>query len=153
MTLFYAAFVKRKMGRSSILCVTLIASFCSHGSLFQTPHLLGIPEPFETSQSPSRGDVKREAVFVEGSGYDAGDVESPQLNAESAILKEPERKHFTSGITLNRRLALSAHSSEVHNSGADSADSGDSQKKTNLDKNHRTTEEQRRRSSTFLSGE
>ncbi|XP_013861852.1 proline-rich transmembrane protein 3 isoform X2 [Austrofundulus limnaeus] len=146
------------MRRSSVLCVTLIASFCSLGSLFQTPHLLGIPDSFKTSQSPSRSGVTSEAVFVEGSGYDAGDVKSPQCNTERVILKESGRKHFKSGITLSTRLALSAPSSEVHNPGADSAnsDAGDTHssgilEETSLDKNHRTAEEHKSHSSTFLS--
>lgn len=149
-----------KMGRSFALCVTLITSFCSLGSFYQTPHLLGTPDSFKTSQSPRRSDVTSETVFVEGSGYDAGDVKSPQLNTESTTLKESERKPMESGITLSTRRALSAHSSEVHNPGADSADSvaGDTHsarvlEETNLDKKHKTAEEQRSHSSTFLSGE
>lgn len=159
------------MGRAAVLCVTLMASFCSLGSLFQTPHSLGIFDSFRTSQSRNRNindvnDVTREdsfhsESFVEGSGYVAGDVKSPQLNTESAILKESEQQHSGSGILLRKRPALGVHSSEGHSPGADTADSftGDSHtsglsEETDLDNSHLTDKQlQGSHSSSSLTGE
>lgn len=162
------------MGRSAVpvLCVTLIASFCSLGSLFQTPHSQGIFDPSRTSQRRNRNindanDVTREAnfhseSFVEGSGHVAGDVKSPQLVTESAILTESEQQHSGSEILLRKSPALNVHSSEVHNPGADTADSmtGDSHtsglsEEAELNNSHLTTDEQLQgsRSSSSLTGE
>ncbi|XP_017271331.1 proline-rich transmembrane protein 3 isoform X2 [Kryptolebias marmoratus] len=125
------------MGRSAVLCVTLIASFCSLGSLYKAPRLLGVSDSFKTSQSPSRSindanDATSEAIFhsessVEGSGYIPGNVNSPQPGAESRILKESEE------------VIGDTHSSGVS-------------KETDLDNSHITTEEQGSHSSTFLTG-
>nr|XP_015814212.2 proline-rich transmembrane protein 3-like [Nothobranchius furzeri]XP_054587107.1 proline-rich transmembrane protein 3-like [Nothobranchius furzeri] len=155
-----------------ILFITLIASFCSFGSLFPTQHLLSISDSVKITQIPSKNnndvyyetsdEILHSENFMEGSGFSAWGENSSQLSNDSRNQGKPERLSHENnsgfGIALTTRPALRVHSSEVHNHRAHSIGgstlSSVSSEEAPLENIHITTKEQLKRShsSTSLNG-
>lgn len=126
------------MGRSYLLLITLTASLCSLGSLIQTSHSLANSGSVRMTRGTSRNNnapdsLSSEVIFhsvdgsdsVEGSGQSVDSTATQKLINRAVISKEPERarseKRSGPGIALTATPVLTLHHSEVHDLGADRA--------------------------------
>lgn len=122
--------ISTKMGRSSLLFITLTVSLSSLGSLIQTSHSLDNSDSARMTRSTVRNNnatdvLASEVIFhsesdsVEGSGHSGG----------STALQKPINRTVSgenrsgSGITLTATPALTRHHSGAHDQGADKANS------------------------------